>query len=416
MLRRSLRFLFVVALNASLATPILSQTVRDSAGVRIVINDRPQLSAGAWRLRKEPMLDIGGANGKPEYELHDVMGAVQLSNGTIVIANMATANLRYYDATGRHLFSAGRQGRGPGEFQQLMGVAAIQGDTVVGSNSHSGWEVFTSTGKYVRSIRGTEDPEGKTSSQAVFPEAWLADGTALGSVRRDNRAPSGRTRWTDSMSLVRLDKRGSIIARLPALPLMERAISKGRTMAVEFGPRGMMATNRDHLYFMYGDQYTIRVMSLSGKLEQLIRRQWAPQRITDAEMKAWTEGYTNPSRETLEPGASPTGIRALRLRNLETMTFSPTLPAFGGITVDTEGNIWVREAYVGDYIPRGGWGQVPDFPTQWSVFGPTGRWLVDVTMPPRFRPMQITRDAVLGLARDDDDVEHVRLYRIDKAR
>ena len=37
-----------------------------------------------------------------------------------------------------------------------------------------------------------------------------------------------------------------------------------------------------------------------------------------------------------------------------------------------------------------------------------------VTMPARFRPMDIGREFVLGLWRDADDVEHVRLYRLDR--
>ena len=406
-------FLFAVLATMSLASRLSSQTVRDSAGVRIVINDRPQWTGAGWRLRSEPLLDIGGVDGKPEYELHDVIGAVRLTNGTIVIANMATANLRYYDASGRYLFAAGRSGQGPGEFQQLMGLAAIRGDTVIGANHLRGWEVFTGSGKFVRSIRSTSDPQGKTSGLAM-PEGWLADGSALGVLRRENPAPSGRTRWTDSMTPVHVDQRGTIVTQLPAMPLVERAITRGVALPVQFGARGHLAASGDKLYFMYGNDYTIRVMSPSGKVEQLIRRTWRPRRITDAEMKAWTENYTNPSREALEPGASPTGIRALRLRNIETMTFSPTLPSTGGLLVDSDRNIWVREAYVADYFARSGWGQVPDSSTRWSVFSPTGRWLGDVTMPARFRALQITSDAVLGLARDDDGVERVRLYRIDK--
>jgi hypothetical protein len=414
MLRSPLRCFGFVLLGAmALTQPMASQTVRDSAGVRIIINERPEWTGTGWRLRSEPLLDIGVADGKPEYELHDVMGAVRLSNGTVVIANMASANLRYYDPNGRYLFAAGRSGQGPGEFQQLMGVAAIRGDTVVGNNAFRGWELFTSSGKYVRSVRTTNDPQRKTASQ-VAPEFWLADGSAFGSLRWESQTRSGRTRWTDSMTLAHVDRLGAIVTQLPGMPSTERAITQGRTMTVQFGPRGHLATSADKLYFMFGDDYSIRVMSPSGRVEQIIRRTWTPRRITDSEMKAWTEHYTNPSRETVEPGASPTGIRALRLRNIETMTFSATLPSTAEILVDADGNVWVRESYVADYFARGGWGQVPDSATRWSIFNALGRWLGDMTMPARFRALQITRDAVLGLARDDDDVEHVRLYRIDK--
>ena len=53
-------------------------------------------------------------------------------------------------------------------------------------------------------------------------------------------------------------------------------------------------------------------------------------------------------------------------------------------------------------------------PTGWRVFDRTGRWSGTVTMPARFNPMDIGSDYVLGLWRDEDDVEHVRLYRLMK--
>ena len=41
-----------------------------------------------------------------------------------------------------------------------------------------------------------------------------------------------------------------------------------------------------------------------------------------------------------------------------------------------------------------------------------GRWLCDVTMPARFAPKEIGADYVLGVARDDDNVEAVVMYRL----
>jgi hypothetical protein len=51
-------------------------------------------------------------------------------------------------------------------------------------------------------------------------------------------------------------------------------------------------------------------------------------------------------------------------------------------------------------------------PTSWRVFDKAGKWLGTVTLPARFNPMDIGTDYVLGLWRDEDDVEHVRMYRL----
>lgn len=56
--------------------------------------------------------------------------------------------------------------------------------------------------------------------------------------------------------------------------------------------------------------------------------------------------------------------------------------------------------------------RTPPIPTPWDVFDSTGRWLCTVTMPAGFTPLDIGNDDVAGLARDADDVEYVRLYRL----
>ncbi len=52
--------------------------------------------------------------------------------------------------------------------------------------------------------------------------------------------------------------------------------------------------------------------------------------------------------------------------------------------------------------------------THWDVFDPTGCWPCTVTMPANFMPLEIGGDDGAGLARDDDDVEYVRRYRLVK--
>ncbi|HEX9893497.1 MAG TPA: hypothetical protein VGA78_06215 [Gemmatimonadales bacterium] len=45
----------------------------------------------------------------------------------------------------------------------------------------------------------------------------------------------------------------------------------------------------------------------------------------------------------------------------------------------------------------------------WSVFAPDGRYRGEVEFPPRFRPLDIGRDYVLGSWTDDVGAIHVQL-------
>ena len=80
-----------------------------------------------------------------------------------------------------------------------------------------------------------------------------------------------------------------------------------------------------------------------------------------------------------------------------------SMPAYEGFTVDSEGNLWVADA------------RRPNTPTpSWNVFDREGVWLGWVEGPTGFRVTEIGGDYVLGLWRDEVEVEHVMLYALEK--
>jgi hypothetical protein len=85
--------------------------VRDSAGVQIVENESYYWGEGeGWRLSESPSLDIGLLEGDPNYQFYLVAGAARLSDGGIAVANSGTHEIRFYDAAGTFISSAGRKG------------------------------------------------------------------------------------------------------------------------------------------------------------------------------------------------------------------------------------------------------------------------------------------------------------------
>jgi glutamate mutase epsilon subunit len=54
----------------------------------------------------------------------------------------------------------------------------------------------------------------------------------------------------------------------------------------------------------------------------------------------------------------------------------------------------------------------PTTPTHWNVFAPDGRLLSEVTLPARFTPFEVGADYVLGVSRDNDDMERATLLRL----
>lgn len=99
----ALLFLLVLLVLATIWRTGVSQVVvRDSAGVRIVQNGYSgQPVPENWRLSEQPLLEIGGLEARPGHDLFRVVGALLLADGTIVVANAGSHELRFYDGTGR---------------------------------------------------------------------------------------------------------------------------------------------------------------------------------------------------------------------------------------------------------------------------------------------------------------------------
>jgi hypothetical protein len=93
-------------------------------------------------------------------------------------------------------------------------------------------------------------------------------------------------------------------------------------------------------------------------------------------------------------------------RQLEAMQFPPTIPAHGNrMYADPLGNLWLQE-YVLDEAAA----------ARWIVFDADGRWLGSVETPAGFTLNEVGTDYVLGIWSDSLDVQHVRMYRIEKVR
>lgn len=87
------------------------------------------------------------------------------------------------------------------------------------------------------------------------------------------------------------------------------------------------------------------------------------------------------------------------------------------VRVDRLGNLWVRA------MPEGptpgpdevlGWGTAPDGPARFTVFDREGRLLGDVETPQGLTIFDVGDDYVLGVTRDDLDIEQIRLHRLIK--
>ena len=107
-----------VVLVAILGSILGSKTLTAQSGV-------PQ-----WTVGPKPIVDLGGAS-TPQEEFNRVPRVLRLRNGTIVVPNEGTKNLRFFDGSGRYLRTVGRDGSGPGEFRSVQTTLRKAGDSIL---------------------------------------------------------------------------------------------------------------------------------------------------------------------------------------------------------------------------------------------------------------------------------------------
>ncbi|MEQ8330400.1 MAG: 6-bladed beta-propeller [Longimicrobiales bacterium] len=365
----------------------------DSAGVRIVVSQRPRLAGVAsWTVSEAPVLAIGAEEGDPAQILFGVRGTVRLSDGRIVVANQGTNELRYFDGTGTHLLSSGRTGSGPGEFQFLDAIWPGRSDTVFAADrANNRITVFDASGALARSF----DVEPGPGISRPFKQGMLADGTILASSvqRSGQRNRQGVTR--DSVAYLRYTPHGQfdgIVATVPFLELFATAVDGELVFdAVPFSQPAVVAVGRDRIFVAPEKAFELRGYGPGGTLEVLIRRSHDPVQVDRSQREAYRT-------QALRDVTDPVERRQLE-RLLDEVPYGAHQPAIASALVDDDGYLWVETfRFPAPAVSR------------WSVFSSDGSWETDVRLPKDFTPYQIGREFLLGVQTDALDSEQVVLY------
>jgi hypothetical protein len=214
---------------------------------------------------------------------------------------------------------------------------------------------------------------------------------------------SGKSVQRDSVTVLVLDPSGGAADTIGRFPGTEQVAlgSPQEGMLVRplpFGKSTEVAGQGDLVYVGTGDRYELSAYDPSVGLLALIR--------ADRKLLPVTEEDIEDYRRTLVTIGAEGDAQAKRQqeRLLAAAPFPKTMPAFTGIKPDAEGNLWVQDP------------QKPGDETGalWIVFSPDLEARGTVRLPDRLQVQQIGRDWVLGIRLDEDDVEHVQLYRLRK--
>jgi hypothetical protein len=372
--------------------------VRDSSGVSIVENTGSvDPESSDWRLASIPSVIVGSLDGPEGDQLIDVAGAALLSDGRIAVGDSGAKNVRVFGSDGRHQITLGGEGEGPGEFQAVQLAGVLPGDTlVVVDRRLLRISFLTPDGGFLRSEAMVSGDTYLIQCLGMFDDgSVLMEGLVLDALEAE-----GYARRDQAFLSIGTD--GALIADFGRFPGMESVMATFTTehgvattlQSVPFGKSGPGAVAGKSFYFGSQESYEVQEYGIDGALRRLIRLDRPPAPVTADQLDAFISAEMAEAEDETE-------AREIRQRYADGPT--PEFhPAFSALFANHDGFLFI---------------QSPEIPEATSVvldvFDPDGRLVGAMPVPDGVDEiLEIGSDHLLGLHRDELDVEYVRYYEL----
>ena len=349
----------------------------------------------SWTLSDEPRVVIGGADEREGYLLHQVVGAARLGDGRIVVANGSTLQLRYYDPKGTHLFDAGGEGEGPGEFQSLVHLTRLPGDSILALSWPSQLVRFGPEGRYAGSSPYEPSPcQGCMCHDGrLFPDGSLLVVYSLyAGIYQSRRCPIP-TEPRPSAVIGRFDPATGVLDTIAELPGAELSYPAADRMFAY--PKSLVhGIARDRVYLGDTGSDIILEMGLRGDTIATLPVPFDPLPVpADARQQPreresrWTyiypDHYPRYARLVAAPG-----------ERVWVMAYPPAKEHL---------DHWDLESPSQFSRPEDGG-------ALWRIVGRDGSSVAELRTPEGYFLLEVGDDYILGIHKDEFDRESVRLY------
>jgi hypothetical protein len=398
--------------------------VRDSAGVTIVESPAgSEAAAPVWVVDPNPIVRIGTIMGELPYQFGRIDGVTQLSDGRIVVLDGQARELRYFTPDGDYLYTVGRSGDGPGEIfpTGTVRIFPLPDDTLAVLNQQR-ITLFDSNGQFIETITSVYP-----SALGLLDHRGIIVYQSIGTVA-DPGYPDGLT--VQKNHYVRIGLGDPVTSDSLTLKYSRQSWSSGgSTTVTEFSPDGQSFTftsagpsayvpftHPPISYVRVGgfaindwQSRDIEVFDGTGKRTRILRVAGGLEPLTDERFRAMIDrvlGEMEPeARTAMEP-------------RYAAMPAPATIPAYAPAMVSGMNRMLMGgngELWIGRFDPDTGFSTAPGgTPAVWTAFDPEGRVAGTIHMPEGFTPFELTPEGVLGVYRDEYDVEYVQHVRVER--
>ncbi len=372
-----------------------------------------------YRVSDEPTLEIGSVDG-PGSSLFGVTDATRLRDGRIVVVDGGSKTLRFFDAEGNFRTSLGRAGDGPGEFRSLYGVVEFDDGSIATLDPMLGRvTVFAADGRLDETYQVSRQFDEPGKKIRLF--GFLANGTLVGIEEVEDQGvemhygdyPSSVLAYrAPVVQPVFVDRAGRTVPFGGPVPGSQTVAEirasvggggirvGGGLVSVPFLRSLQVAVRGDWIALGPIDEYLVAVFDADGAPRAFFGGP-QPRETPEGVYEAWLDRQVGKFARRSERSEWRRRYEAFLSSDLA----PATLPPFKSLAIQDGGIVW-REVYDPTLTDHD--------PSLWLVNDPSraGELVGTVALPPGFRPYDIGRDYVMGVWRDELDIEFVRVYKL----
>ncbi|MBN1630371.1 MAG: hypothetical protein JW990_11450 [Thermoleophilia bacterium] len=354
--------------------------VTDSAGVRITLS--AETSATFAVVDTVPVLSLGGADVAGPTQFGNVNGVRVDQRGNLWVADGQSAEVRLFHSDGSFWKSVGGRGEGPGEFASLRLLGSFRGDSVaVWDDSQGRLTVLDPEGNLARVLTAKFEDDAPPNAFRVFH-----DGTVLARLRKVLQAGALEPGAIipDTAIFARVDYASMRSEPEGAAPAPRWLWTGHSSIPIPFTLNPGFDLSGEEVHVTSGPSFRIRVLR-GGRLVESYGLDRSPAPVTAADKQDYTDMVVGTSGESPRRDEY---LSVLRHPQLPTL-----LPAYRSIVVADNGDVWAERYAYGTF----------------DVYGPDRVFRGRVNVPVMLT--QVVGSKLVGVWRNDLDVEHVRIYR-----
>ena len=363
--------------------------IADSAGVRIVEYTGVPEVEPPFVIAAEPVYRHG--TNQADYEFQGINVGRLFLDGSAVVADRENSEVVVLSPDGTTHEVLARRGEGPGEVMYPYSMFVLGQDSVLVPDR-----------RLSRLTLFVGDSVARMASLPRSSSLGVAGIGSSGALMMMNRTPYGS--WVDieeewlagHMTLLDIET-GALdtVASYDHWPRERSGLMNPIIRAV-----GEVTVAAGRFVYTRSDRPKVTWRLPDGTVTQIVRWQAEPTLLTEDLLEP-VEDYERMM------GWRNYGVSEARLEEIvqENMSrhramIGQPLPFFGSPFADADGNVWLpsyRPAY-------------PEEGSPYTVLSPDGEWLGQVEAPPRFRVLDVAGGLVLGVLRDEMDVQNVMVY------